>query len=185
MPKGIPFVESDKGASILVSGGKYKGYEGWIHKTCVQPTKLIHVILAAKNGNEEKSCCLKRDFVNEVSFQARPRTMTEALLKEHKDIAVDMKCLVEKLATIHGYKPNTELFHIMWKMWEEEKQKEEAKSELIVRFVPTWTQDTLTPPAPFANSAPGNTAPTTPATTTNGVHIIPDGWDNDTLDTTA
>ena len=185
MPAGKSYTEQNKGQTLLVVAGKYDGRKGWIHNGCVQPKKMVYVILSAFEDQPEVSCCIRRTSMREVSFDEQPRTMTAALLKEHTHIAVDMQLLAESLAEFDGIDPNTEFMEVFWNMWKEAKEK---RSREQVRRVPTlnlW-QPLHANPTRINNSAANTPAPTNTANTNEdiaapngGPHVIPnipDGW---------
>ena len=179
MPKGIPYTDEDKGKPIVVTGGKYAGYEGWMHKNCKQPKKMVNVILKGKDDSElEASRCIQKKSIEEVVAVAEPRNFHEALLKEHTDIAADMQKLAAKLASVQGYSPNTEIFGYLWKMWQQKKELHDSMSVAEVRVVTSW-QGT-------ANQSNVTTRHVQQQHNTGGVtqsndqpHVILDGWDND------
>ena len=173
----MEYTDSDKGAPLLVVNGKYEGREGWFHDGRVQPKKMVYVILKATDDSRESSTRLRRDSVREVHFDESPQSHTQALLKEHKDIIVDMQKLVEKLSEFEDYAVNTELMELFWKMWQDEKQKHGQSNIRRVRSVRSWSPAA----APTAAAAPTTTAtPPMPAFNNAAApHVIPDipdGW---------
>ena len=182
MPTPIAYTNGDKGDPIIVVKGKYANFEGWIHNGCVQPKKMLHVILKAQGTYEEACRCISRESIETDNRNEVPQSFTEALLKEHKDIDTDLRNLASKLAEVDGLSPNTELFSVLWKLWEEKKAIQDNKTSKTVRLVRTWQ-----PSAPSQTStgtatsyAAATAARDLPSQGTGvTLHVIPDGWEND------
>lgn len=134
------YTEQDKGSPVLVTGGKYEGREGWMHTGIKQPKKMVYVILQATENQEETCVRILRKTAQETQFADNPRNFTEAVFKEHKDIAIDMQKLVQKLADVEGYEPNTDFLGAFWKMWEDAKTKRGQAAVRQVRIV-SWQQN--------------------------------------------
>eukprot|EP00977_Amphora_coffeiformis_P013253 scaffold3419_cov142-Amphora_coffeaeformis.AAC.1 len=139
---------------------------------------MVYLILKATNKETEIATRLHRDSVKEVHFQDHLQTHTQALLKEHKDIIIDMQKLVGKLAEFEDYPVNTELCEVFWKMWHDEKQKRaESTGSRRVRSLHSWTPSTVTASTITATTATTATAPQASNHNEQAPHLIPDGWD--------
>lgn len=182
MPGLYHYNEDDKGETIIVIKGKYDGREGWRHKSYLQPKKMIYVILKAMSDQPEVCCRIHRSSIREVNFENEPQTLTAALLKDHKDVAIDMQRLVEKLAEVHNYNPNTEFLEVFWKMWQDEKGRHGRLPVQRVRVVTSLPSAaaaaTATSPTTASAIRAQTTATTNPTNRVSIPHVIPDGWDS-------
>ena len=153
MPPPIPHAEKDKGDEVCIDGGLCEGLHGWIHDNATAFDDKAWIIVAPgtskkKKVNEKETAGLlaAHNFTTlgkgEKFISEEPATCEEALLKEHKDIAQDMKNLARKLAQFDSCDPEdgAEMLILLWHQWMKEKSKRSLMARVGgTRFVRSFT----------------------------------------------
>lgn len=136
----IKHKEEDKGRQVRITGGVCEGRHGWLHKSANTFPDKAWIIVAGKSAEErDKSRLVAKQNISYHSEEVTPRNFEEALLREHPDIAKDMKRLAAKLAEFDSYSPNPVMISTFYDMWKDAKAKRSNSSRAQQsRFVRTW-----------------------------------------------